>query len=699
MAARSLLRGVQFTALLLIAFALGYTLNALLSPAPSSPVAPPMTEEPAMEEIWTCSMDPQVRLPKPGPCPICGMDLILAATDSGDASMGDRHFVTSEAAKALMAIQTSPVERRFVEAEVRMVGKVDFDETKLSYITAWVPGRIDRMYVDYTGIEVKEGDHLVYLYSPDLLSAQDELRRSAKAVETMRDGAPEVLKETTRATLEAARSKLRRWGLTDGQIRTAEKEGNYSDHVTIYAPMSGTVIHRDGQEGMYVDTGSRLYTLADLNEVWVKLDAYESDLPWLHYGQTVEFSTVAHPGEVFRGQIAFIDPVLDPNTRTAKVRVNVPNEDGRLKPEMFVRAMVRAQVATGGRVMNPNLAGKWISPMHPEIVKDAPGSCDICGMALVKAEELGYVPLEAEASVRPLVIPASAPLITGTRAVVYVEVPGAERPTYEGREIALGPRAGAFYLVKDGLREGERVVTNGNFKIDSALQIQAKPSMMSPEGGVPGGHVHGSHTEPARREARDDNQPQAQPAPSEFQGQLRGVVDAYLELHKALAGDDAVGAAQALQDTTRALSNVDMSLLEGDAHVAWMELLPGMKAALKEMAESDQIEVIRKPLASLSDELAEAVTSFGLGTGGQVYLLHCPMALGGQGANWLQSDTATRNPYYGASMLSCGSVVEHLTGGTPSAPSEGSSHEGHGEPVNEADASPEVSHAEGSSHE
>jgi Cu(I)/Ag(I) efflux system membrane fusion protein len=174
-----------------------------------------------------------------------------------------------------------------------------------------------------------------------------------------------------------------------------------------------------------------------------------------------------------------------------KLRVNVANPDGKLKPEMFVRAVVRAKVAQGGRVMAKAMAGKWICPMHPDVVKDTMGSCDICGMDLVTTESLGYVKVDAP-KVAPLVIPASAPLITGKRAVVYVQLPKTEAPTYEGREVVLGPRAGDYYLVKEGLAEGEIVVTNGNFKIDSALQIQAKPSMMSPEGSKMTGE-HYSH--------------------------------------------------------------------------------------------------------------------------------------------------------------------------------------------------------------
>jgi Cu(I)/Ag(I) efflux system membrane fusion protein len=389
-----------------------------------------------------------------------------------------------------MEIQTTLVERRFVEAEVRMVGKVDYDESRIKEIAAWVPGRIDRLYVDFTGILVRKGDHMVYLYSPQLLSAQAELLQAVKAVQQT-SGATELMRQSSIATLEAAREKLRLLGLLKEQIEEIEKTGKPVDHLTIYAPIGGIVIAKHANAGDYVNTGTKIYTIADLSEVWVKLDAYESDMMWIRYGQKVEFTTEAYPGEAFNGTISFIDPVLDPMTRTVKVRVNVANPDGRLKPEMFVRAVVRTKVAGAGMVMDEDMAGKWICPMHPSIVKTEAGQCDICGMDLVTTESLGYVTAK-QAGQPPLVIPASAALITGKRAVVYVRLAGKDKPTFEGREIVLGPRTGDYYLVKEGLAEGELVVTNGNFKIDSALQIQAKPSMMNPQGGTtPMSHQHG----------------------------------------------------------------------------------------------------------------------------------------------------------------------------------------------------------------
>lgn len=458
--------------LIIAAFGLGFILRG--SPG-SSETAMSYDHLESTEEstVWTCSMHPQIRQPNPGKCPLCFMDLIPLIQDD----VGERQIEFSEAAIKLMDIETSPVERKFVTAQIRMAGKIDYDETKVKYITSWVAGRIDRLYVDYTGIKVNEGDHMVYLYSPELLSAQAELLQAVKASENIKPDGSELIGRSVLATLEAAREKLRLLGLKSEQIAEIEKTARPVEHITIYAPIGGVVIEKNATEGMYVETGTKIYTIADLSQLWVKLDAYESDMMWLRYGQQVEFTTEAYPAEVFKGRISFIEPVMDAKTRTVKLRVNVENPDGKLKPEMFVRAVVSSQIARGGMIMEEQMAGKWICPMHPDIVKDTAGICDICEMDLVTTESLGLVKAD-DTSEPPLVVPASAVLITGKRAVVYVQAPDAEKPTYEGLEILLGPRAGDYYIVQSGLEEGEIVVTNGNFKIDSEMQLRAKPSMM-----------------------------------------------------------------------------------------------------------------------------------------------------------------------------------------------------------------------------
>ncbi len=428
------------------------------------------------ETTWSCAMHPQISQPNPGNCPICGMELIPVTT-ADDSEEILSTLTLSGAAKKLARIETIAVERRYPTAKISMVGMIEYDESRLRSITARFPARVDRLYVDYEGISVNIGDHLALVYSPELLTAQSELLAALKY-------------DPEGASTQVAREKLRLWGLSAQQIIEIEERGNASDQVQINAPLEGIVIEKNVKEGDYLQTGTGFFKIADLAKLWVFLDAYESDIAWIRYGQKVEFEVEAYPGETFHGIIAFINPVMDRDTRTIKVRVNVTNEDGRLKPGMFVRASVNSSIADGGKVVSMDLANKWIGPMHPEIVKEGPGNCDICGMPLVRAEALGYI--EAKENVTaPLVVPTQAVLRTGKRAIVYVELPDLDKPTYEGREITLGSRADDVFIVKEGLMAGERVVVNGNFKIDSALQIQAKTSMMNPEGGSPmPGHDH-----------------------------------------------------------------------------------------------------------------------------------------------------------------------------------------------------------------
>jgi Cu(I)/Ag(I) efflux system membrane fusion protein len=248
--------------------------------------------------------------------------------------------------------------------------------------------------------------------------------------------------------------------------------------------------------------------------------------------------------------------------------VNAPNAELKLKPGMFVRAVAKANVAAGGLIMDADMEGKWICPMHPDVVKDSAGDCDICGMPLVRTESLGFVGLNPKDADKPLVIPDSAPLITGTRAIVYVEVPGSEKPTYEGREIVLGPRAGDYYLVVHGLEEGERVVTRGGFKLDAELQIKAKPSMMTPEGGGEGGgaHAHGS-PRPGEGESA-----QALPGlPVLVRAQLSDVAASARDAAKAAASGDAARAHSAFAALEEKIGGVEKEKLTGQASMLWKE--------------------------------------------------------------------------------------------------------------------------------
>jgi Cu(I)/Ag(I) efflux system membrane fusion protein len=286
-------------------------------------------------------MHPQIKLPAPGQCPICFMDLIPLEQDSHDDE-GPRVLGMSESAKKLAQIVTAPVERRFADASLQMVGQIQYDETRVANISSWIPGRLDKLYADFTGVEVRAGDPMVLIYSPRLLAAQEELLQAVKTAESVGQSNLKTIRETAQATIQSARDKLRLWGLTDTQVSEIEARGTPSDQITIQAPIGGVVVAKPALEGQYVQTGTHIYTIADLSEVWLDLEAYESDLHWLRLGQTIQFSAEALPGESFDGRIAFIDPVLNLQTRTVRIRVNVTNTGRRLKPGMFARATVTA---------------------------------------------------------------------------------------------------------------------------------------------------------------------------------------------------------------------------------------------------------------------------------------------------------------------------------------------------------------------
>lgn len=614
--------------------------------------------------VWTCSMHPQIKLSRPGQCPICFMDLIPLESGSGD-DLGPRQLRLSETARQLARIETSPAVRAFGEAEVRMVGRVTWDETRLAYITAWAPGRLDRLYADYTGIRVAKGDHLVELYSPELLAAQEELIQAAAAVEVLGDTRSTVLKSTSEATVEAAREKLRLYGLAPEQIREIETSRKTSDRLTINAPVGGVVVRLDEREGAYVTTGSRIYTIADLSRLWVTFEAYESDLPWLRYAQPVTFSSPSFPGDEFTAVISFIDPVVNKDTRTVKVRGIVENKKVRLKPDMFVQGKVRSKLDSYGRVIDEYLAGKWISPMHPEVVKNGPGQCDVCGMDLVPAESLGYAGKAVTKEEAPLLIPASAPLLTGKRAVVYVEIPDDEGPLFEGREVELGPRAGDFYVVVSGIEEGEKVVTNGAFKIDSELQLQAKPSMMSPTGqGSIGEHKHDG-TMPGAAMSVKDAGSEAPVESARVQKELSPVYTTYFDVQMALANDDIKGAAKAAGELEGRIEEVDMDAFSRQGHSHWMEMsgvLAEQSARLA--AASDSVEA-RDAFFYLSNEIIRLHERFGHDERRYFYLTYCPMARNNTGAYWLQTESIVWNSFWGAQMLRCGTIKDSSWSTTP----------------------------------
>jgi membrane fusion protein, copper/silver efflux system len=442
----------------------------------------------ATGQIWTCSMHPQVRSAKPGKCPICSMPLIpvkpmakSAATNTAETGASESMLEFSDHARAMASVETVPVKRRKMSREIRAVGKVQYNETGLANITTRVEGYVERLFVDYTGVEVKPGDHLVEIYSPDLLVGQQEL---LVALESQRNS----------TLVESAKRKLVLWGLTQEQVDDLVRDKKVSDRITLFSPIQGTVTEKLVVQKAMVKPGEMLYRLANLESVWVYLDIYESELPWIQYGQMVETRSEAIPGQTFSGRVWFISPVLNEETRTVKVLLNINNTERKLKPGMFVSAVIRAELLANGKPAPTGIEGQWSCPMHPLVVLPQSGECPVCKMTLV---QIPGTPASAKPESDQLLIsvPVTAVLDSGVRKLVYVEK---TRGQFVPVEIVIGPRTDDSYPVLSGLNEGDKVAVRGNFLLDSQFQIRGLPSLFYKEGqAAVAGHQHGGSPPPA----------------------------------------------------------------------------------------------------------------------------------------------------------------------------------------------------------
>jgi Cu(I)/Ag(I) efflux system membrane fusion protein len=568
------------------------------------------------EQIWTCSMHPQIRQHEPGQCPICGMELIPL----DEAAVGTQVELSDRAATLARITTTEVVRIATPEVDLRLLGRVEVDESRIRNVSAWVGGRIDKLHVRETGTVVRRGQTIATLYSPDVYAAHQDLLTAAKQVAKLRD-ASELVRNSAEATLESARERLSLLGISDAEIDRMAAAKRPRKSVSIAATEGGTVMERLATQGQYVETGTVLYRIADLDKLWVQLDAYESDLPALLEGQTVDIEVEALPGERFTGTVAFIDPLVDPRRRVTRVRVEVDNSDAKLRPGMFVEAVVR------GQLTEPGLARQ-----------------------------------------KPLVVPASAPLFTGKRSLVYVEVPDAKFPTYVPRVVELGPRMGELYPVVAGLAAGERVVSHGAFAIDADLQIRGGPSMM---------------TQPDESSAAAVSV-RVEPTPV-LRVALAGVFAAYLDMQVALADDAWAQAQAAAKRLATAVAELDPGPDDSPAATAWAELGPALERQARAAAESTAIEGARGAFLHLSMLNKQLLQVFGNPLEHPVRLAFCPMANSDQGAEWIQAGTVIDNSYFGESMLSCGEIRatiepgEYLlaTIGSASTMEPAPAHQGH----------------------
>ena len=391
--------------------------------APPAPVAAAAGTDASGRKVlyWYDPMVPGSKFDKPGKSPFMDMELLPRYADEEEDVASEsavRVGLSPEAVRAT-GVAVVPVVRASVAPEIRAVGTIETDETKLARIAARVAGRIEKLFANYTGEKVAKGAPLYSLYSPELVATQREYLLALENRRRLEGGTGDA-KKSAEDLLAATRDRLRLWGIGPAQIASLEQSGKPELAMTFRSPIDGTVLQKEVVEGQYVVEGTELYLLADLSSVWLVAQVYEFELSGLEVGRPAEATVSSLPGQVFRGRVSFVEPVLERETRSARVRIVLPNPNGELKPGMFANALIR--------------------------VPEAPR----------------------------LVVPRRALIDTGMRRVVYVETAA---NTFTARNVTPGAASGDKVEILQGLEEGERVVAQGNFFIDSQAQLAGGQSI------------------------------------------------------------------------------------------------------------------------------------------------------------------------------------------------------------------------------
>ena len=388
------------------------------------------------ETTYTCPMHPSYRSTEPGHCPVCSMKLVpleanVAKPDGSGASMQEDaqtqapSIVIRPERQQQIGLRFSPVMRTPATVEIRAVGKVAFDESRITHVHTKVSGWIEEVHVDFVGAPVEKGQPLFTMYSPDLVAGQEEYLLALRAERELGGSSFDRVASGSRALVESARRRLALWDMTPGQIRALEKRGEVSRTVSVFSPTSGIVTERAAyHHGRYVTPELDLYTIVQLDPVWVVANVFEYELPNVAVGQQAEATLPSDPSRApLRGKVSFVQPYLDPATRTAQVRFEFPNQDGALRPETFVNVSLRRDLGSA------------------------------------------------------LVVPTEAVMETGRAQYVFVDR-GEGR--LEPRPIRTGPEVSGGRIVLEGLAEGDRVVTAANFVVDSESRLKGAFDAMTP---------------------------------------------------------------------------------------------------------------------------------------------------------------------------------------------------------------------------
>ena len=370
---------------------------------------------------WYDPMHPQYKSNKPGKAPDCGMDLVPKYADDLPSSMAPGSIMISAGKQQLIGVRTSEVKRETLVRDVRTNGQITADETKIAHVHVKINGFIEKIFVDYIGQLVKKGQPLFTLYSPDLVSTQEEYLIAKRGEKTLGSSPFTEVAQGSQSLLRSTRERLRLWDISEEQIKKLDESGEVSRTLTFYSPITGVVMDRKAFPQTSVTPDTELYTVSDLSTIWVNADVFEYEVPFVKLRQHAEMQLSYYPGKKWNGRISFIYPTVDSITRTVKVRLEFPNPDFQLKPQMF--ADVELKINCGNQI----------------------------------------------------VVPQEAVLDSGKEQTVFVAHEGGY---FEPRKIATGAKLEGKVVVLSGLKAGETVVTSGNFLIDSESRLKSATGSM-----------------------------------------------------------------------------------------------------------------------------------------------------------------------------------------------------------------------------
>lgn len=545
-------------------------------------------------QMWTCAMHPQIMQPESGDCPICGMELIPAEV-SVDGLTADQFKLTHNA-MALANIQTTRVGDTSAEDNIiKLSGKIEENEEANTVQVSYFSGRIERLNVSFTGEEVRKGQLLASIYSPELYAAQQELITAT----SLKESQPELYK--------AVRNKLKLWKLSESQINQIEKTGSVKENFPVYATVSGIVTKKLVAQGDYIKQGQTLLKIANLNTVWANFDVYENQINLFKKGQEVVVKTKAYPNKAFKGKVDFIDPVLNTKTRTVTLRVVLKNKNNIFKPGMFVESEIKRIPSKEQRLTIPSSAVLWTGKRSVVYLKTDPNEPIFEMREITLGHKIGdnYEVLQG--------------LENGYEIVVNGTFTVDAAAQLQGKKSMMN-------------RTGGKTMTGheGHLKMDNTA------SKLDDNGSNKKERIKVSHV---------------------FQKQLKAVFEDYITLKNDLVKDNSHHVMSNAKSLLVNLTKVDMKLLtDNSTHNYWMSLEKEIKTSVNAMSKTSNIKSQRSHFKHLSSHITHAVQLFGINE--KVYNQFCPMADNNTGAYWLSKEEQVLNPYFGNAMLKCGEVKQ-----------------------------------------